>query len=109
MRKQLLIAVLCLLSVFLISCATGKSSQNGKQEQEWEYGRLVMMGGEFVAWFSPEENLIGDDVDEYFQKNGIEPTENKVLQHFESLGWEVVKKYQTDKYTTEIQLKRLVK
>jgi hypothetical protein len=109
MRKDLLVAVLCLLSVFLVSCATGKSSRTMQKKGELEYGRLVMMGDEFVAWFSPEKNLIGsNDMEQYFQKYDIEPVEPKVLEHFASLGWEVVKKYKTDKYTTEYQLKRIV-
>ncbi len=103
MRKTVLVSILCLLSVFLISCATIRK----EQKEEWEYGRLVFMGDECVAWFSPDSNLIGpSDMKEYFQKNKLEPIEPKVLNHFASLGWEVVKKTKKDRYTTEYQLKR---
>jgi hypothetical protein len=108
-RKNVSILIICLLSVFLISCATIRKLGLGREEQkeEWEYGRLVFIGDECVAWFAPDLNIIGlEDMGEYFGKNNIEPTETKVLDHFASLGWEVVGKTQKDKYTTEYQLKR---
>ena len=66
------------------------------------------MGGECVAWFGPDSNIIGHkDLEEYFQKNNIEPEETKVLAHFTfSLDWAVVEKTQTNEYTTEYKLKR---
>ena len=123
MRKSILISILCFLSIFLVSCATFKEfatrlgkpieslinrkQENAEQKEEWEYGRLVFMGDECVAWFSRDLNLIGpSDMKEYFQKNKLEPVETKILSHFTSQGWEVVEKNQKDKYTTEYQLKR---
>lgn len=107
MRKSVLISILCFLSIFLVSCATVKQSGKEEQKVELEYGRLVFMGDECVAWFSQDLNLIGpSDMKEYFQKNKLEPVETKILNHFTSQGWEVVEKNQKDKYTTEYQLKR---
>ena len=107
MKRYVLALILCLLPIFLISCATIGENKGKEQKAEWDYGKLVFMGGECVAWFSPDLNLIGpSDMKEYFQKNKLEPTEPKVLNHFASLGWEVVTKTRKDKYTTEYQLKR---
>lgn len=108
MRKAMLIAVICSLSLLLASCAAVRGTQSG-QRKHWEYSKLVRMGDEFVAWYTPEKNFIGtDEVGSYFQKNDVEPVESEILKHLKSLGWEVVKKYKTDRYTTEYQLKRLV-
>ena len=92
MRKYILIVALCLLSVFLVSCATFEKvamklgmttsvDPDKKEQEEWEHGRLVRMGDEFVAWFNPEKNLIGsNDMEQYFRKHDIEPVEDKVLK-----------------------------
>ena len=107
MKHYISIIIPCLLSIFLISCVTIRTPEKLEPKQEWEYGKLVFMGGECVAWFSPDLNIIGSaDMQEYFNKNRIEPMENKVLSHFSSLGWEVVGKTQKDQYTIEYELKR---
>lgn len=105
-----LLLIPVLLSIVLVVYTTTRKNIEIKQTrstEELEYGRLVFMGDECVAWFAPDLNIIGlGDMGEYFGKNNIEPTETKVLDHFASLGWEVVGKTQKDKYTTEYQLKR---
>jgi len=111
-KGYVLLLIPVLLSIVLAVCTTTRKNIEIKQTQirpteELEYGRLVFMGDECVAWFSPNLELIGPgDMGEYFGKNNIEPTETKVLDHFASLGWEVVKKTKKDRYTTEYQLKR---
>jgi hypothetical protein len=108
MKKVVLITIICFMALLLTSCTTINSSRS--ERPQWEYGKLVRMGDEFVAWYTPEKNFIGtDEVGYYFQKNDIEPVESEILKHLKSLGWEVVREYKTGRYTTEYQLKRLVK
>jgi len=110
MKKIILISVVCLMSVFLISCSAVKKSLGDRptmQKGQYEYSKLVFMGDECIAWFSPELKVIGRmDMVEYFKNNQIKPEKSEILEHFTSLGWKIIGTPKQDKYTTEYQLKR---
>lgn len=106
MKKMILILSVCLMSVLLASCTTLRKPSAQTQKAKTEYAKIVFMGDECVAWFSPDLTVIGRmDMVEYFKENQVKPTESEVLRHFTSLGWEVVGTPKTDKYTKEYQLK----
>ncbi len=107
MKKVALVLVMCLISVFLVSCTTIKKSSAPLQKAKTEYAKLVFMGDECIAWFSPQLNVIGRmDMAEYLKQNNIKPIESEVLGHFASLGWKVAGTPKQDKYTKEYQLTR---
>ncbi|MDD5454566.1 MAG: hypothetical protein PHW62_03610 [Candidatus Ratteibacteria bacterium] len=107
MKKVAVISLVCLMCVFLVSCAASKKSSAPVQRAGTEYAKLVFMGDECIAWFSPDLTVIGRmDMVEYLKENKLKPEENEILEHFASLGWEVIGTPRKDKYTKEYQFKR---
>lgn len=108
MKKVMWVSFICFLSVFVVSCTTIRKPTANVSGAKGEYAKLVFMGEECVAWFSPDLNVIGrTDIADYFTDNQIKPKESEILNHFASLGWEVTGTPKKDKYTTEYQLERL--
>lgn len=108
MRKVALFSLVCLASVLLVSCAGMRKSLPQTTITGQDYAKLVFMGDECIAWFSPELKVIGRmDMAEYFKINQIKPEEGEILEHFTSLGWKVVGIPKQDKYTTEYKLERV--
>ncbi|MBU0534373.1 MAG: hypothetical protein KJ887_06230 [Candidatus Omnitrophica bacterium] len=110
-KGYVLLLIPVLLSIVLVGCTTTKKSIEIKQTrstEKLEYGKLVFMGDECVAWFSPDLNIIGrTDIAKYFTENQIKPQESEILEHFASLGWTIAGTPKKDKYTIEYQLERL--
>lgn len=108
MKKIVLLSLVCLVSVLLISCAGIRKSLPQTKITGQDYAKLIFMGDECVAWFSPELKIIGQrDMAEYFKKNQVKPKKSEILEHFTSLGWMVDGSPKQDKYTTEYQLERV--